>query len=108
MEHMTAEEIYIKAKQKQPSIAVGTVYRNLGLMTEAGQIRRISMQNAPDRYDKSLIPHEHIVCQECGTLADISVSNLQDYIEKQTGIKILGYDLNLKYICDECKNKRGK
>ncbi len=37
MEHMTAEEIFIKAKQIQPSIAVGTVYRNLGLMTEAGE-----------------------------------------------------------------------
>jgi Fe2+ or Zn2+ uptake regulation protein len=95
----------MKAKQLQPSIAVGTVYRNLGLMTEAGQIRRISMPNSPDRYDKSILPHEHIVCQSCGTLSDLYVSNLKDYLEKQTGIEILGYELNLRYICDKCKKE---
>ncbi len=105
MEHMTAEEIYMEAKQIQPSIAVGTVYRNLGLMTEAGQIRRISMRNAPDRYDKSLTPHEHIICQKCGVLSDISISGLKDYLEDQAGIDILGYDLNLWHVCRKCKNE---
>jgi Fe2+ or Zn2+ uptake regulation protein len=104
-EHMTAEKIFMKAKQIQPSIAVGTVYRNLGLMTEAGEIKRVSMFNAPDRYDITLHPHEHIICQECGELSDISVSNLKEYLEKQTGIAILGYDLNVRYICEKCKKK---
>lgn len=108
VEHMTAEEIYMKAKQMQPSIAVGTVYRNLGLMTEAKEIRRISIPNAPDRYDKSIIPHEHLICQNCGELSDISVTDLKYYIQKQTGIEILSYELNLKYICDKCKNEEVK
>ena len=102
-EHMTAEEIYMKAKQIQPSIAVGTVYRNLGLMAATGEIRRIVMPNAPDRFDRTLLPHEHLICQNCGNLSDISVSDLKGYLERQTGIEILGYELNLKYICDQCK-----
>ncbi len=106
--HMKAEEIYMKAKQLQPSIAVGTVYRNLGLMTEAGEIRRISILNAPDRYDKSLHPHEHLICQSCGELTDITVSDLKEYMEEQTGIEILSYELNLRYICDKCKMDRLK
>lgn len=105
MEHMTAEEIFMKAKQKQPSIAVGTVYRNLGLMTETGEIRRISIPYAPDRYDKALLPHEHLICQNCGKLSDISVSDLKEYLERQTGIEILGYDLNLRYLCNACKKE---
>lgn len=104
-EHMTAEEIFLKAKRLQHSIAVGTVYRNLGLMAEAGEIRRISILNAPDRYDKTLLPHEHLICQNCGELSDISVPDLKEYLEQQTGIKILGYDLNLRYICNKCKLK---
>ncbi len=104
---MTAEEIYLKAKQIQSYIAVGTVYRNLGLMTDAGEIRRVMIPNAPDRFDKFTNLHEHIICQNCGVLSDISVSNLQDYLEKQTGIEIVGYDLNLRYICDECRKKEG-
>ena len=103
--HMTAEEIYMKARQIQPSIAVGTVYRNLGLMTDAGEIRRISILNAPDRYDKTVLPHEHIICQKCGELSDISVLNLKEYLEKQTGITILGYDLNLRHICEKCRKE---
>lgn len=105
-EHMTADEIFMKAKQMQPSIAVGTVYRNLGLLTEAREIRRVVMLNAPDRYDKTLLPHEHLICQNCKGLSDTSVSGLKDYLEKQTGIEILGYDLNLRYICDKCKRGR--
>lgn len=108
MGHMTAEEIFMKAKQLQPSIAVGTVYRNLGLMAEAGEIRRISVLNAPDRYDRTLFPHEHLICQKCGELSDISVSDLKNYIENQTGIEIIGYDLNLRYICDKCKFSESK
>lgn len=102
-DHMTAEEIFFEAKQKQTSIAVGTVYRNLGLMAEAGEIKRLSMPNAPDRFDKTILPHEHIICEHCGRLSDLPVFDLKDYIEKQTGVKILGYDLNLRYVCDDCK-----
>jgi len=105
VEHMTAEEIFMKARQKQPSIAVGTVYRNLGLMTAANEIRRISIPNAPDRYDKAIFPHEHVVCQNCGKISDISVSDLKGYLERQTGIKIFGYDLNVRYLCNECKKE---
>lgn len=105
--HMTADEIYTKAKQIQPSIAVGTVYRNLGLMTESGEIRRVIIPNAPDRFDKLTQPHDHLICQNCGALSDISVANLKGYLEKQTGIKIIGYDLNLRYFCDECRKKEG-
>lgn len=107
-EHLTAEEIFMKAKQIQPSIAIGTVYRNLALMTEAGEIRRVVMPNAPDRFDRSLLPHEHLICQNCGKVSDISVSDLKDYLEKQAGIEILGYDLSLRYICDKCKKEEGK
>lgn len=103
--HMTAEEIYAKAKQIMPSIAIGTVYRNLGLMADEGEIRRFPIPGKPDRYDKSVKPHEHLVCQRCGEISDFFVSGLQDYLERQTGIEITGYDLNLRYICEKCKEK---
>ncbi len=103
--HLTADEIYMKAKKIQPFIAVGTVYRNLTLMEKDGEIRRIAIANVSDRFDKSTHLHEHLVCQKCRALSDIFLPDLQDYLEKQTGIKISGYDLNLKYICDECQKE---
>jgi Fe2+ or Zn2+ uptake regulation protein len=97
---MTAEEMYMKAKQTMPSIAIGTVYRNLGLMTKAGEIRRITIPNSPDRFDKSAQPHEHLICQKCGEVTDIFIPNSCEYLQQQTGIEIVGFDL--KYICEKC------
>lgn len=102
-EHMTAEEIYMKAKQVMPSIAIGTVYRNLGLMTEAGEIRRIPIPDSADRYDKSTKPHEHLVCQKCGEVHDVFIDGLMEYLSRQTGVEITGYDLNLRFICENCR-----
>ena len=104
-EHMSAEEIYMKAKKRFPSIAIGTVYRNLSLMAEAGEIRRIIIPNTPDRFDKSLHPHEHIICDCCNEIKDISVNDLKSYLEEKTGVRISGYNLSLRYICDKCKEK---
>ncbi len=101
--HMTAEEIYAKAKQVIPSIAIGTVYRNLGLMAEAGEIRRLAIPDKPDKYDKSSKPHEHLICQKCGEISDLFVSSMHEFLKQQTGIEITGYDLNLRYICDKCQ-----
>jgi Fe2+ or Zn2+ uptake regulation protein len=105
--HMTAEEIFLKAKKQQPSIAIGTVYRNLGLMTEAGEIKRIIIPNSPDIFEIYTHQHEHLICQNCRQIADISVHNLKEYLKKQTGLEITRYDLNVQYICDTCK-KRNK
>ncbi|MBN1601171.1 MAG: transcriptional repressor [Chitinispirillaceae bacterium] len=103
--HMTAEAIYLEAKKLQPSIAVGTVYRNLRLMTEAGEIKRVVMANSPDIFDISTHPHAHLICQKCHTIADFSISNLEEHLQKLTGLEILGYDLNVRYICNICKKK---
>lgn len=102
---MTAEAVYLEAKKLQPSIAMGTVYRNLRLMTEAGEIKRVVMANSPDIFDISTHPHVHLICQKCHTIADFSISSLEEHLQKLTGLEILGYDLNVRYICKICKQK---
>lgn len=104
-DHLTAEQIFLLAKEEIPSIAVGTVYRNLNLMVSEGEIRKISMFRAPDRFDKTLCPHEHMICSRCGSLKDISLDGLKETLDRQTGTEILSYDLNLYYICPDCYNQ---
>ncbi len=103
--HPTAEDIYREAKNEMPGIALGTVYRNLGIMAEKGEIRRISGQNMPDRYDKVFPAHEHMQCTECGRISDVMLKPLEGFIEKEVGCHISGYDLMIKYVCTECSNK---
>ena len=104
--HLTAEEIYRRAKEEMPSIAMGTVYRNLSLMVDAGEILRLSVPGKPDRFDKGQKKHDHLICDVCGGMKDVLIPGLADAIEYQTGEKILTYDLTIRYICDACREKR--
>lgn len=106
MEHLTADDIFIKAKEKMPSIAVGTVYRNLGLMVEAGEIKKLPQPSGPDRYDKSIKPHEHLCCSKCGNFLDLPDLELKPYIEQKAGIEVESYELHIEGICSECLKKR--
>ena len=86
-----------------PSIAVGTVYRNLSLLVESGEVRKIDAPNAPSRYDRPQIPHEHLICKNCGKVADVGEIDLLDVLREKTGEEILGYNLTMYYLCPKCK-----
>ncbi|MEG2871214.1 MAG: Fur family transcriptional regulator [Clostridium sp.] len=107
-EHLTAEQIFILAIEQMPSIAMATVYRNLNLMVQAGEIRRVSVLNAPDRFDRITLPHNHLICDKCGTFTDVSLPELKGLLEEKVHEPILSYELNIHYICPECKKKSNK
>lgn len=103
-EHLTAEEIFFVAKKDNPTIAFGTIYRNLGLMLESGEIGKVGRANEPTRYDKSNLPHCHKKCKICGRIEDIAIAGLDKLLKKQVH-SLDSYELNINYICDKCKIK---
>ena len=104
--HLTAEEIYHLARRSLPTIAVGTVYRNLGLMAEQGEVRRIETAGGPVRYDANLSPHGHLVCRVCGRLEDVAVPFLTPYLSRCTGEAAPVYDLSVDWVCPACRRAR--
>ncbi len=104
--HPSAEEIYREAKAVMPSIALGTVYRNLGIMVKDGEIRRLVCENAPDRFDRTAPLHDHMVCTVCGAITDTDVGSLRDTIESCVGEKIIGYELMVRHVCNCCKGEQ--
>ena len=105
-QHMTAYEIYTKAKETMPNIACGTVYRNLDLMVKANEIKLIEIGNDSNRYDKTLMPHDHYICTECGSVSDVFIGDLKKTIEKKHSIKVQSYNLIVHCVCNECLNKK--
>ncbi len=101
-EHMTAERIYELAKRVMPSIAVGTVYRNLGKMVEDGELMHIAVPNAPDRYDINTNEHEHLICEKCGRMMDIEVGDIKSYLRQNSGVAITRYKLAVWGLCYDC------
>lgn len=101
--HPTAEDVFSEARQKMPSIALGTVYRNLNLLVEEGLVRRITLAGTPDRFDRTKVDHDHLVCQKCGRIKDVQLKGIAEEIMDKSGDEILSYELNAYYICDSCK-----
>ncbi len=100
-DHMTAEQIFMKAKEIYPSIVLATVYNNLKQLTQENLIRKITFPGKPDCYDNTTI-HDHLVCDHCGKIADITIPDIYNKITAATGSSFIKYDLNIHYLCPEC------
>ena len=88
-DHPTAETIYLNVKKEFPNISLGTVYRNLSLLTNQGIIRKLSTGIGSDRFDGNTSPHYHVLCTECGSVLDLDMENI-DHINTLAGSQFDG------------------
>ena len=70
-DHPTAEMIFTDIREQYPRISLGTVYRNLALLSELGEIRHLPLEDGADRYDGKMEPHSHFICRMCGEIQDL-------------------------------------
>lgn len=101
-DHLTAEQIYTELKKDFPGIVMATVYNNLKNLSDRGQIRRISLDEGPDHYDR-VIRHDHLICTVCGRLTDAYLPSITEFIENNLDDNIQSYELQIKWICPECR-----
>ena len=71
MYHPTAEEVYLDVSRKNPSISKGTVYRNLTLLNDLGEVRTIYAGTGADHFDANMMPHDHFICRNCHSIQDL-------------------------------------
>jgi len=103
--HPTAEDVFTVIVKEIPEISLRTVYRNLNKLSQEGILRKIQVPNAPDRFDSTLEPHQHIICTECGEFIDVFMNNEQrllDEIHGLSGYTITGIDVVYRGICPKC------
>lgn len=107
MEHLTVEQIFMELKKKYPKVVIATVYNNVNKLWNAGLIRKISVENMPDRYDRRE-RHDHLVCQRCGRLSDMMFDDLTASLSKKVGKDFLYYDLKAFYLCPSCRKEENR
>lgn len=83
-DHPTAETVYLNIKEEFPNISLGTVYRNLSLLSDIGEIQKLSTGVGPDRFDGNAAPHYHFICKDCGSVLDLKIDGL-DHINILAG-----------------------
>ncbi len=107
--HATADDIYYLIVTKHPNISRGTVYRNLNLLSDIGEIRKVEIPSGADRFDHECHPHYHARCIECNRVFNVDmefISDLQKNIKDTQGFEFTGHDLIFKGICLECNGRR--
>ena len=77
-DHPTADMVYAHVREEFPHISLGTVYRNFSLISEIGEIRKITC-NGPDRIDANTMPHYHFTCNHCGCVEDLEFKQEPDF-----------------------------
>ena len=104
--HPTALEIYGMTRAVDPTISMGTVYRNLNLLAEQGKILRIKVPGGADRYDGTIEPHNHAVCTKCGMVMDYTFDfdGLSSQLEK-SGFKCEELNITVRGTCKNCLTK---
>ena len=70
-DHPTADMVYADIRKIFPNISLGTVYRNLALLSDLGEIRKFAGEGGAERYDWETEPHNHFTCRKCGCVRDI-------------------------------------
>lgn len=102
--HPTADEIYGLVRKKLPRISLGTVYRNLDLLTSSGKILRLERGGSQKRFDGNPEPHQHIRCTVCGRVGDVSVSVAPPPCEniRAGDFTVLGVEIEFTGLCAQC------
>lgn len=106
--HPTADDVYTVIHQENPKVGKGTVYRNLNILSEAHEIRRVEISGGADRFDHTLCEHYHVLCVKCNALFDVDMEALPDLkksIRDAHGVQFLDYDILFKGICPDCQDK---
>ena len=69
-DHPTADALYASIREEFPNISLGTVYRNLNLLVETGEIKKLTCGDGADHFDGDIRQHYHFVCTECNQVYD--------------------------------------
>nr|WP_318682838.1 transcriptional repressor [uncultured Acetatifactor sp.] len=76
-DHPTADIVYMNVRRQNPNISLGTVYRNLSLLADIGEIQRLRLGDGTDHFDADTSPHYHFICTKCGCVMDLKMESLE-------------------------------
>ncbi|OBW63378.1 MAG: transcriptional repressor [Dehalococcoides mccartyi] len=103
--HMPAVDIYQKVQKKFPRVSLGTIYRNLKTLKEAGLIEEIHLDEHTHYYEiKTGGEHYHLLCLGCGKVVEFKypLEYILSNVPEASGFRVLNTDLRFSGYCDSC------
>ena len=103
--HPTADDMYEMVRLRLPHISLGTVYRNLEILSEEGIVKKLDVGGTKKRFDGNTSTHYHLRCLQCGKVDDLDIAPLDDIEEKAaslSGYTVMKHSLEVAGVCPSC------
>ncbi len=107
--HLDADELYRRAREKQPRLSLSTVYRTLQLLKRLGLVEELHFDENHHHYEAPpSAEHHHLVCLGCGKVVEFHTP-LSRYIKKNVAeakdFEIMNTELRMTGYCPKCRQK---
>ena len=105
--HPTAGIIYEEVRKEIHNISLGTVYRNLRLLKEEGEVLELDLAGSLRRFDGDTRSHYHFRCEQCGRVFDVDEPvdmERDERVAKKTGFKVFHHILEFRGLCLDCQS----
>jgi len=106
--HSTADQIYEAVKHSYPRVSLGTIYRNLRVLCDRGQIREVKSGANFSRFELAGPRHYHLICRVCGDIEDSAFpvdGSLDEKVQATTSFKVEHHRLDFIGLCSRCQTQ---
>lgn len=106
--HPTADGLHRMVRRRLPRISLGTVYRNLEVLSDSGLIAKLDVAGRQRRFDGDVTRHYHVRCVKCGRVDDAVLppqTQLEESLTDTTGYRIIGHRLEFIGVCPRCQER---
>ena len=105
--HPTADWVYEKVRDEIPHISLGTIYRDLKLLKQEGEVSEVDLTDTLSRFDGNTQNHYHFKCERCAHISDVDEpvdDEINKRIAQKMGFKISHHRLVFYGLCKECQS----
>lgn len=108
-DHLTVDQLWHQARERDPKIGYATVYRTLKLLTESGLAYKREFGGGQARFEHITDHHhDHLICLSCGNIIEFEndeIEHLQDRVCKRHRFKMINHKMELYGYCEHCVRK---
>ena len=98
-DHPTANDVFLRAQDRMPTISLATVYNCLEALVSHNIVRQVNLDRESSRYCPNLSDHCHFQDEASGKIHDVVFKEgvkLEDILELPKGTEINHLDISLK------------
>lgn len=114
-DHLSADEIFMKARKINPDVGLTTIYRTLEKLSMMGEIHKLDSGDKRARFElvnNEKGHHHHLICTKCNRVIDYSdfiddevklLKETEQKLSKKYNFKINDHLIQFYGECDNCK-----